>query len=109
MSHEVRVRTGHRWGHVDNVDVARLYFGLDEEMEHAARFMARGGDARQQADGLDALMRSVVQLPTYLERVLGGGRDLALVLLPLLNDLRAVRGGATMKKPSKKKAACKHP
>src|SRR5688572_10962787 len=37
-------------------------------------------------------MRSSVQLPTYLERVLSGGRDLALVLLPLLNDLRAVRG-----------------
>jgi chemosensory pili system protein ChpA (sensor histidine kinase/response regulator) len=37
-------------------------------------------------------MRAMVQLPTYLERVLGGGRDLALVLLPLLNDLRAVRG-----------------
>jgi len=31
-------------------------------------------------------MRAMVQLPTYLERVLSGGRDLALVLLPLLND-----------------------
>jgi chemosensory pili system protein ChpA (sensor histidine kinase/response regulator) len=37
-------------------------------------------------------MRAMVQLPTYLDRVLAGGRDLALVLLPLLNDLRAVRG-----------------
>jgi chemosensory pili system protein ChpA (sensor histidine kinase/response regulator) len=37
-------------------------------------------------------MRAMVQLPTYLERVLSGGRDLALVLLPLLNDLRSVRG-----------------
>ncbi|HLY52140.1 MAG TPA: Hpt domain-containing protein, partial [Steroidobacteraceae bacterium] len=35
---------------------------------------------------------AMVQLPSYLERVLAGGRDLALVLLPLLNDLRAVRG-----------------
>lgn len=66
---------------------------LAEEMEHTAHWLAGGGnDARQLADGLDALMRSSVQLPTYLERVLGGGRDLALVLLPLLNDLRAVRG-----------------
>src|ERR1700689_3368310 len=51
------------------------------------------------ADGreaLDALMRSMVQLPGYLERVLAGGRDLALVLLPLLNDLRAVRGSALL-------------
>ena len=37
-------------------------------------------------------MRAMVQLPSYLDRVLAGGRDLALVLLPLLNDMRAVRG-----------------
>ncbi len=66
---------------------------LAEEMEHTARWLAANTtDARQLVDGLDALMRSCVQLPNYLERVLGGGRDLALVLLPLLNDLRAVRG-----------------
>ena len=78
--------------------VAEVYGGalLAEEMEQTARFLAKGVDARQLADGLDALMRSVVQLPTYLERVLGGGRDLALVLLPLLNDLRAVRGASLL-------------
>ncbi|MGH8196710.1 MAG: hypothetical protein ACRETI_00910, partial [Steroidobacteraceae bacterium] len=66
---------------------------LAEEMEHTSRWLAGNEtDARQFVDGLDALMRASVQLPTYLERVLGGGRDLALVLLPLLNDLRAVRG-----------------
>ncbi len=66
---------------------------LAEEMEQTSRWMAGSEtDARQYVEGLDALMRSSVQLPTYLERVLGGGRDLALVLLPLLNDLRAVRG-----------------
>jgi len=66
---------------------------LAEEMEQTARWIAENNtDARQLVDGLDALMRSSVQLPAYLERVLGGGRDLALVLLPLLNDLRAVRG-----------------
>ena len=66
---------------------------LAEEMEQTSRWLAGNEtDARQFVDGLDALMRASVQLPTYLERVLGGGRDLALVLLPLLNDLRAVRG-----------------
>jgi len=66
---------------------------LAEEMELTSRWLAGSEtDARQFVDGLDALMRASVQLPTYLERVLGGGRDLALVLLPLLNDLRAVRG-----------------
>ena len=66
---------------------------LAEEMEHVTRYLlSSGGDQKRQVDGLDALMRSMVQLPTYLERVLSGGRDLALVLLPLLNDLRSVRG-----------------
>ena len=41
-------------------------------------------------------MRAMVQLPSYVERVASGGRDLPLVLLPLLNDLRAVRGSALL-------------
>jgi chemosensory pili system protein ChpA (sensor histidine kinase/response regulator) len=66
---------------------------LAEEMEHVTRYLLTSGtDQKRQVDGLDALMRAMVQLPTYLERVLAGGRDLALVLLPLLNDLRSVRG-----------------
>jgi chemosensory pili system protein ChpA (sensor histidine kinase/response regulator) len=66
---------------------------LAEEMEHVTRYLLNSGsDQKRQIDGLDALMRAMVQLPTYLERVLSGGRDLALVLLPLLNDLRSVRG-----------------
>ncbi len=66
---------------------------LAEEMEHVTRYLLQpGSDQKRQGDGLDALMRAMVQLPTYLERVLSGGRDLALVLLPLLNDLRSVRG-----------------
>jgi chemosensory pili system protein ChpA (sensor histidine kinase/response regulator) len=66
---------------------------LAEEMEHVTRYLlVSGNDQKRQVDGLDALMRAMVQLPTYLERVLSGGRDLALVLLPLLNDLRSVRG-----------------
>jgi chemosensory pili system protein ChpA (sensor histidine kinase/response regulator) len=66
---------------------------LAEEMEHVTRYLlTSGNDQKRQIDGLDALMRAMVQLPAYLERVLSGGRDLALVLLPLLNDLRSVRG-----------------
>jgi len=66
---------------------------LAEEMEHVTRYIhAAGNDQKRQVEGLDALMRAMVQLPTYLERVMSGGRDLALVLLPLLNDLRSVRG-----------------
>src|SRR5258708_7932407 len=66
---------------------------LAEEMEHVTRYLlSSDNDQKRHVDCLDALMRAMVQLPTYLERVLSGGRDLALVLLPLLNDLRSVRG-----------------
>jgi chemosensory pili system protein ChpA (sensor histidine kinase/response regulator) len=70
---------------------------LAEEMEQVARYLAASaGEQKNQAESLDALMRAMVQLPSYLERVLAGGRDLALILLPLLNDLRAVRGCALL-------------
>ena len=65
---------------------------LAEEMESVCAYLAnlRAGKGRE--DGLDALTRSMVQLPIYIERLIGGGRDIALVLLPMLNDLRAARG-----------------
>ena len=70
---------------------------LAEEMEQVSRYLiSLGQERKNQAEALDALMRAMVQLPGYLERVLAGGRDLALVLLPLLNDLRAVRGSALL-------------
>ncbi|MDH3352040.1 MAG: hypothetical protein OEM51_10860, partial [Gammaproteobacteria bacterium] len=65
---------------------------LAEEMVLGCKYLAglRAGKGRE--DGLDALTRAMVQLPAYIERLLGGGRDIALVLLPMLNDLRAARG-----------------
>ena len=70
---------------------------LAEEMEHVAQYLlSTHTERKSQAESLDALMRAMVQLPGYLERVLAGGRDLALVLLPLLNDLRAVRGNSLL-------------
>lgn len=79
--------------------VAEVYGAalLAEEMGQVARYLMENfAEKRHLAEGLDALMRAMVQLPTYLERVLSGGRDMALVLLPLLNDLRAVRGNALL-------------
>ncbi len=65
---------------------------LAEEMELACRHLGalRGNESSEEA--IDALSRAAVQLPAYVERILNGGRDIPLVLLPLLNDLRAVRG-----------------
>jgi len=65
---------------------------LTEEMELCCQYLARLLAGKGREDGLDALTRAMVQLPTYIERLLGGGRDIALVLLPMLNDLRAARG-----------------
>ena len=79
--------------------LAEVYGGalLAEEMEFVARYVdAHSGEGRADSDGLDALMRAMEQLPSYVERVATGARDLPLVLLPLLNDLRAVRGGALL-------------
>src|SRR3954470_14546338 len=69
---------------------------LAEEMEQVTRYLLTPLAQKNQAETLDALMRAMVQLPSYVERVLAGGRDLALVMLPLLNDLRAVRGSALL-------------
>ena len=65
---------------------------LVEEMELCCKFLTALRSGKGREDGLDALTRAMVQLPIYIERLLGGGRDIALVLLPILNDLRAARG-----------------
>jgi chemosensory pili system protein ChpA (sensor histidine kinase/response regulator) len=65
---------------------------LVEEMELSCKYLAKLRPGKGREDGLDALTRSMVQLPIYIEKILGGGRDIALVLLPMLNDLRAARG-----------------
>lgn len=65
---------------------------LAEEMEAVCTYLANLRPGKGREDGLEALTRAMVQLPVYIERLLGGGRDIALVLLPILNDLRAVRG-----------------
>ena len=62
-----------------------------EEMEQVAQALHAGtiGDR----DGACAtLLRGIVLLPDYLERLQGGHRDIPIVLLPLLNELRAARG-----------------
>ncbi|MEM7502998.1 MAG: Hpt domain-containing protein [Pseudomonadota bacterium] len=64
---------------------------LAEEMEGVCRYLVTLRSGKRD-DGLEALTRSMVQLPVYIERLLRGGRDIALVLLPILNDLRAARG-----------------
>ncbi|MET0090754.1 MAG: Hpt domain-containing protein [Candidatus Thiodiazotropha sp.] len=63
---------------------------LAEEMELVVRDMAQGR-VRQEEDAAEALMLALIQLPDYLEKLQGGDADIPLIILPLLNDLRAVR------------------
>jgi chemosensory pili system protein ChpA (sensor histidine kinase/response regulator) len=62
-----------------------------EEMERVANALL-DGQIRQKDDTYGVLMRGIVQLPDYLERLQSGHKDIPIVLLPLLNDLRACRG-----------------
>ncbi len=64
---------------------------LVEEMERLADALLANAVA-QRDEGYSVLMRGMVQLPDYLERVQTGHKDIPIVLLPLLNDLRACRG-----------------
>ncbi len=79
--------------------LAEVYGGalLAEEMEHVARYVDAGSaENKIDNDALDSLMRAMEQLPAYVDRVASGGRDVPLALLPLLNDMRAVRGSALL-------------
>ncbi len=64
---------------------------LLEEMELVARALA-DQQVNQTDDACEVLMRSILQVPDYLDRLIAGYRDIPLVLLPILNDLRALRG-----------------
>ena len=62
-----------------------------EEMERVAKALL-DDTVKQRDEAYSVLMRGMVQLPDYLERVQSGHKDIPIVLLPLLNDLRACRG-----------------
>ena len=58
--------------------VALVDFIVDEKQEHGEQ-------------ALEVLLRAVLQLPDYLEHIQSGHRDIPIAILPLLNDIRAVR------------------
>jgi chemosensory pili system protein ChpA (sensor histidine kinase/response regulator) len=66
---------------------------LAEEMEAAAQALVAGAvPEAQREDALLALKTALDSLPSYLRRLLVQHRDAPALLLPLINDLRAVRG-----------------
>ncbi len=63
---------------------------LSEEMVGLCDFLI--AEERKKKDApLEVLLRSVLQLPDYIERIQSGLTDLPLVILPLLNDIRAIQ------------------
>jgi chemosensory pili system protein ChpA (sensor histidine kinase/response regulator) len=74
------------------LEMAQIYGAamLADEMEQLALALSQG-QARRGEAAAEALMLGMVQLPAYLEKIESGGADIPLVLLPLMNDLRAAR------------------
>jgi chemosensory pili system protein ChpA (sensor histidine kinase/response regulator) len=70
------------------VDGAAL---LAEELEGLGRALLDGTVERRD-EAYEVLMRGILQLPDYLDHVQAGHPDVPIVLLPLLNDVRALRG-----------------
>lgn len=62
-----------------------------EELELLAKTLQDGAVADRD-EACATLMRGAVLLPDYLERLQDGHRDIPIVLLPLLNEIRASRG-----------------
>lgn len=62
-----------------------------EELELLAQALQEG-TAVDHDEACSTLMRGAVLLPDYLERLQDGHRDIPIVLLPLLNEIRAARG-----------------
>ncbi|KUJ82891.1 hybrid sensor histidine kinase/response regulator [Microbulbifer flavimaris] len=63
---------------------------LAEEMEQLVQALA-SGVVENSEETREFLMRALLELPLYLEKVAFQRRDNPVLLLPLLNDLRAVR------------------
>ena len=71
------------------------YYGaclLLEEMESLCRLLQRAeaGDANEEM--CELLLRSILQLGEYLNYLRAGHQDTPTIFMPLLNDLRCVRG-----------------
>ncbi|MDR6606233.1 Hpt domain-containing protein [Pseudomonas synxantha] len=72
---------------------------LAEEMEQLAVAL-QGNRVSHRDEALHLLMQALGQLPIYLDRVQGARRDLPLVVLPLINDLRSARGESLLSETS---------
>ncbi len=66
-----------------------------EEMEQLIQALL-DNEVSQKNDAYEVLMRAILQLPDYLERIQGGMKDNPLILMPIMNDLRTARGASLL-------------
>lgn len=66
-----------------------------EEMEKLSQAIF-DNEVNNKDDAYETLMHGILQVPDYLEHLLAGNPDMPVVLLPLLNDLRAARNEALL-------------
>ncbi|SHK16740.1 chemosensory pili system protein ChpA (sensor histidine kinase/response regulator) [Marinobacter antarcticus] len=68
---------------------------LTEEMEKLTQAVLNNSVASVD-EAVNVLMQAILQLPQYLEHLTSSQDDFPMVLLPLLNDLRAARGDSLL-------------
>lgn len=68
---------------------------LTDEMNNLVAHL-REDKVTHKDDAFEVLMRAIVQLPIYLDNLQKGQRDIPIILLPLLNDLRALCGNSLL-------------
>ncbi|MBI3561757.1 MAG: Hpt domain-containing protein [Gammaproteobacteria bacterium] len=68
---------------------------LAEELERSTQAIIDKRVANRE-DAYEVLMRGMLRLPDYLEKLQAGQADYPIILLPLLNDLRAVRNAGLL-------------
>ncbi|WP_439125433.1 MAG: Hpt domain-containing protein [Pseudomonas rhizophila] len=72
---------------------------LAEEMEQLCVALQDNRIAHRD-EAISLLSQALGQLPIYLDRIQGARRDLPLVVLPLINDLRSARGESLLSETS---------
>jgi len=68
---------------------------LAQEMEGLTQALL-DNKVKNRDDAFEVMMKGMMQLPDYLEKLQQGQHDYPIVLLPLLNDLRASRSAALL-------------
>ncbi|MBL4607553.1 MAG: Hpt domain-containing protein [Pseudomonadales bacterium] len=78
------------------------FFGaslLAEEMEMLAQAILNQQVSDSEA-AQEVLVRATFQLPAYLDRIRQGRKDMPIIILPLLNELRSARGESVLSETS---------